>query len=98
MTDHRMGPLKKSDLKYNYANLNNSDDPAQKEEPNSSQLNRQEWYEMLYFINRFANVNGKGSAGVAKHAEKLIQENLPADLHSHDKIRQWLLDHWKFYS
>jgi hypothetical protein len=97
-TDHRAGPLKKADLKYSYADLAGSDDPVQKEEPDSSRLNRHEWYEMLYFINKFSNLNGKGSAGVAKQAEKLIHENVPPNLHCHDKIRQWLLDHWKFHS
>jgi len=93
-----MGPLKKADLKYGYADVAGSDESAQKAEPDSSRLNRREWYEVLYFINKFANLNGKGSAGVARHAEKLIHENVPPDLHNHDKIRQWLLDHWKFHS
>ncbi|MDB5765113.1 MAG: hypothetical protein JWQ21_4108 [Herminiimonas sp.] len=98
VTDHRVGPLKKGDLKYRYPGLAGTDDPLQKAEPDASELNRQEWYEMLYFINKFANINGKGSGGVAKHAEKLIHENVPSGLRSHEKIRQWLLDHWKFYS
>lgn len=98
MADHRAGPLKKRDLKYDYSDLASLDDPLQKDVPDASALNRREWYQMLYFINKFANINGKGSAGVARHAEKLIHENVPADLQSHEKIKQWLLTHWKRHS
>ncbi len=96
--DHRTGPLKKSDLKYRYAETIEVDDPRQLDQPDSSRLNRQAWNEVLYFVNMFANLYGKGSPGVAKHAEKLLHEHVPSDLHSHDKIKQWLLDYWKFHS
>jgi hypothetical protein len=96
--DHRAGPLKKSDLKYRYSDAAERVDPMQLDEPDAAYLNRQEWYQVLYFVNMFANVYGKGSTGVARHAEKLLHEHLPRDLRSHDKITQWLLNYWKFHS
>lgn len=96
--DHRAGPLKKSDLKYSYSESIEASDPMRLQEPDPSCLNRQEWYEVLYFVNMFANVYGKGSSGVAKHAEKLLREHVPPELHTHGQIKQWLLDYWKFHS
>lgn len=97
--DHRVGPLKKSDLKYTYhPDLPDAEDLSKWHEPDSSNLRRHDWYEMLYFVNKFANTNGLGSLGVAKHAERLIQEHVPHGLRSHDEIRKWLLDNWKFFS
>ncbi|OGB27524.1 MAG: hypothetical protein A3I66_06490 [Burkholderiales bacterium RIFCSPLOWO2_02_FULL_57_36] len=96
--DHRAGPLTKSDLKYRYSESIEADNPLQLEEPDPSRLNRQDWYEVLYFVNMFANRYGKGSTGVARHAEKLLHEHVPPELHSYSQIKQWLLDHWKFHS
>ena len=96
--DHRVGPLTKSDLKYCYSGYVKSDDPAQLEEPDPACLNRRQWYEVLYFVNMFANIYGKGSSGVARHAEKLLHDHVPQDLNSHEQIKQWLLDYWKFHS
>jgi hypothetical protein len=96
--DHRAGPLKKSDLKYSYSGSIEVDDPMRLNEPDPSHLNRREWYEVLYFVNMFANLYGKGSTGVARQAEKLLRECVPLELDSHDRIKQWLLDYWKFHS
>lgn len=96
--DHRAGPLKKSDLKYAYRGLSEAGDPLQMAEPDVAVLNRHEWFEMLYFVNKFANINGKSSPSVARHTEKLIHENVPSDVRGHEGVKQWLLDHWKFYA
>lgn len=96
--DHRAGPLKKADLKYRYPEQGAVPDLKELAQPDASRLNRHQWYEVLYFVNMFANLYGKGSPGVAKHAEKLLHEHVPPELHSHDRIKQWLLDHWKFHS
>ena len=97
--DHRAGPLKVSDLKYTYhPDTPSPDDLMTLNEPDSTDLRRHDWFEMLYFVNKFANTNGLGSLGVAKHAEKLIQEKVPPHLRSHEQIRKWLLDNWKYFS
>ena len=96
--DHRVGPLKKADLKHPYPGSVKTADLLQLDQPDPSHLNRQEWYEVLYFVNMFANMYGKGSTGVARQAEKLLHEHVPPELRSHDRIKQWLLDYWKFHS
>ncbi|CAN5466241.1 hypothetical protein BH11PSE11_BH11PSE11_04220 [soil metagenome] len=97
--DHRTGPLRKADLKYPYQpDAHGSGDLKSFREPDEQELRRHDWYEMLYFVNKFSNTNGLGSLGVARHAEILIHEHVPHHLRSHDQIRKWLLDNWKFFS
>ena len=97
--DHRAGPLKISDLKYSFHPESiRPDDVLKLDTPDSAELRRHDWFEMLYFVNKFANTNGLGSTGVARHAEKLIHEKVPQHLRSHEQIRKWLLDNWKFFS
>jgi hypothetical protein len=95
--DHRLGPLKKSDLQYEYAkSTTEGDDPSKRGTPDKDLLNRSEWYEMLYFCNQFANDLGKGNKSVALRAERLIKlKKVPADFHSHAHIAKWLVDNWK---
>lgn len=97
--DHRAGPLRKKDLTYTYHPAeHDSADVMTLNEPDAAELRRHDWYEMLYFVNKFSNTNGLGSLGVARHAEKLIHEHVPHNLRSHDEIKKWLLDNWKFFS
>lgn len=96
--DHRVSPLKKSDLQYRYPNGPTvSDDPSKRSEPDSSLLNRNEWYEMLYFVNKFANTQGNSSALIAKKAERLIKQCLPSNVRSHENVTKWVLDNWMTY-
>jgi hypothetical protein len=98
MADHRVAPLKKSDLQYPYARgAAGDDDPSKREIPDSIELNRSEWYEMLYFCNKFANECGKGSKEIALKAERLIHEQVPANLHGTANIRDWLLRNWQMF-
>lgn len=95
-TDHRLGPLKKSDLQYDYPkSVTEGDDPSKRGTPDKDLLNRSEWYEMLYFCNQFANVHGKGDKDIALRAERLIQESVPGEFHSHAHIDKWLFDNWR---
>lgn len=96
--DHRLTPLKKSDLQFNYPpSTTSGDDPSKRNFPDDIFLNRSEWYEMLYFCNKFANTCGKESKTVALKAERLIHGNVPSNLHSHANIQKWLIDNWAAY-
>ncbi len=69
MADHRITPLKKSELQFTYpAGTTGGDNPAFRGVPDSVLLNRGEWYEVLYFVNKFANDRGNGNVLVAKKA------------------------------
>jgi hypothetical protein len=98
MADHRVGPLTKDDLQYPYPDGPSAgDDPRMRRIPDSVLLNRNEWYEMLYFINKFANDNASGRPGVAEKAERLIHKHLPSELRSREHVAKWLVDHWDAY-
>lgn len=95
MADHRTTPLKKSDLQFTYPKgTAGDDDPSKRNEPDSSLLNRGEWYEVLYYVNKFAHDHGKGSALVAKKAERLIHRYLPSDQRSQVHVTAWLINNW----
>lgn len=95
-TDHRRSPLQKHDLQYSYPEpLTGGDDPTKREEPDRTLLNRSQWYEMLYFCNRFANENLNGKKDVALRVERLIKDGfVPSNLHKQDKIEQFIIDNW----
>ena len=96
--DHRVSPLSKSDLQYTYPpGTVGSDNPALRGTPDSILLNRNEWYEVLYFINKFANDHGNGKAIVAKKAERLIKKHLPSDQRSQANVTAWLRTNWQTY-
>ncbi|WP_217433130.1 hypothetical protein [Rugamonas aquatica] len=98
MADHRLTPLKKSDLQFRYTpGVTEGDDPSKRNAPDSALLNRSEWYEVLYFVNKFANENtssGSDTGLVAKKAERLIHRYLPGNQRSHAHVTTWLLNNW----
>jgi len=103
MADHRLTPLKKSDLQFSYTpGVNNGDDPALRGTPDNALLSRSEWYEVLYFVNKFANDHATpttlvSQTDVAKKAERLIHRYLPSDVRGQEHVRLWLLTNWDTY-
>jgi hypothetical protein len=103
VADHRLEPLKKSDLQYRYTpSVTEGDDPSKRNAPDSALLNRSEWYEVLYFVNKFANEKANPQTldariSVAKKAERLIHKHLPGDQRSHAHVTTWLLANWQTY-
>lgn len=96
--DHRVTPLKKHQLQFKYPyGASAGDDPAKKKIPDSVLLNRHEWYEVLYFVNKFANDHGNAQADVALQAERMLQRLVPTSLRSHAHISQWLLTNWRYH-
>jgi len=96
--DHRISPLKKSDLQYRYpTGPTENDDPSKRGAPDSSLLNRHEWYEVLYFVNKFTNTRGNSLASEAKKAERLIHKHLPSNVRSHENVTTWLVNNWNTY-
>jgi len=103
--NHRLSPLKRADLRWDYAVPPDAlralalygDDLTNRGEPDRSLLNRHEWYEMLYFVNKFANEHSASNANpmeVAWKAEHLIHTKLPSHLRSHQHVEDWLMAHW----
>lgn len=93
-----MSLLSKSDLKYPYSwTAIAPDDPEVTGAPDSALLNRNEGYEVLDFINRFAQECKFKYKASATKAERLIKEHLPNDIRSHENISRWLADNWNRY-
>lgn len=86
----------KSDLKYQYSWIAiSSDNPKISGEPDSTLFNRNEGYEVLYLINKLAEIwEWKKKASCIK-LEKMIKEYLPSDVRSQHNVRVWIHDNWK---
>lgn len=91
--------IKASDLndnKYHYSWIAKYDDDESgiREDSNIDELNRNQGYEMLYFINCFMENEDFKRRIDALEAERLIQEAMPHELRSYDRINEWLRNNW----
>jgi hypothetical protein len=91
--------LSKSDLAYKYSwTTIDPDDPKVTGKPDSTLLNRGEGYEVLPFINRFAEKHSFKHKASGLKTEKLIKEHLPSDIRSHANVSKWLEAHWEKFN
>lgn len=89
-----MPVITKADLKYQYQwSAIPPDDPRVTGKPDSTLLNRREGYEVLPFLNRFADKH-KGNKDIALKAERLINTILPGTVRSHANVTDWLERNW----
>lgn len=92
------GPLKKSDLQFEYASsTTQGDDPSMGGAPDSDLLNRHEWYEILYFCNEFSLEFEVGNKEYALKAERIIHDHLPPTIRSREHVKKFLIDNWHRY-
>lgn len=95
-----MGLLVKSDLQYKdeYSWTTTGDDvPKITGIPDSTLLNREEGYEVLAFINRFAKKHSFRQKDSGLKVESMIHDHLPGDVRSHANVEKWLVENWKNY-
>ncbi|WP_080750574.1 hypothetical protein [Comamonas testosteroni] len=93
-----MAIMKSSDLQYGYSwTAIKPDDPKVSGKPDSTFLNRGEGYEVLPFINRFAEKHGFKNLETGKKIETMIKKHLPGDVRSHANVTAWLEANWKSY-
>lgn len=91
-----MALMKKGDLANQYSwNAIPPDDPRVAGKPDSTLLNRREGYEVLAFINRFAEKHELKQKASGWKIEKMITQHLPGDIRSHANVAQWLVNNWK---
>lgn len=92
-----MPAITKNDLQFTYQwTVIPPDDPRVTGKPDSTFLNRHEGYEVLPFLNGFAEKH-KGGKPVAQKAERLIRNNLPAGTRSRANVTDWLEINWNAY-
>ena len=93
-----MALMKRSDLQYEYSwTAIKPDDPKATGKPDSTFLNRGEGYEVLPFINRFAEKYNLTNIASGKKIEKMINKHLPGSIRSHANVTAWLKENWKSY-
>jgi|GEM_PF-2395967 len=98
--DHRLSPLKKSDLQFTYPDGHTSgDDPKLRNHPDSDLLSRNEWYEALYFCNKYANTHTTNLTPheTALKVERLLHTKIPGKLHGRANVIDWLEKNWAFF-
>jgi hypothetical protein len=93
-----MALLTGSDLQYSYnETATSNDNPQLRGEPDRSLVNRHEKYEVLYFINRLAEIKGWQNKAIGLKAERLIKVHLPPNIRSRENIIEWLENNWNLY-
>ena len=95
MPDYRTAPLRPLDLRGAYTPAPGPEDvAANRRVPTTVVLNTRDWFDVLYFVNRFATQYGAGERMFALKAEHLIHQQLPAGVRYCRHIEDWLLQHW----
>jgi hypothetical protein len=90
-----MALLVTSDLVFKYSwTAIAPDDPKATGKPDSTLLNRNEGYEVLAFINRFAEKHSLKEKASGLKAERMIKEHLPGEIRSHVNVTTWLVTNW----
>jgi len=93
-----MSLLQRSDLKFEYSWTEiPPDSPRITGKPDSTLLNRNEGYEVLAFINRFAEDKKLNEKESGHKVERLINKHLPSIIQRHANVIKWLIENWKEY-
>jgi hypothetical protein len=89
--------LTKSDLagKYSWTAIS-GDDPRVSGPPDSTLLSRGEGYEVLYFINKMAEIHGFKQKISGLKVERMLKD-VPSDQRSQKNIQAWIEKNWSSY-
>lgn len=86
-----MSLITKSELKYDYSwTVLNGDNPKITGVPDSTLFNRNEGYEVLWFINKFAEKHNFKNKESAFKIERMIKSHLPEDIRSQENVVEWI--------
>ncbi len=94
-----MGLITKNDLIYKDYSWTaiSGDNPKVTDEPDSTLFNRHEGYEVLYLINKLAEMWNFKQKISAEKMEKMIRKYLPSDIRSQINVKQWIQNNWEKY-
>jgi len=73
------------------------DDPKVTGTLDSSRFSRYEGYEVLYFINKFANDYGLSSTSDGRKIELIIRKHLPSNIIMQIDVKNWVAENWSKY-
>lgn len=90
--------IKRSDLYYkDYSwKTTEGDNPRLRGEPDRSLLNRNEGFEILYFVNKFLEKHSSSLKRMesAHKVEKMIRNELPSDVRHQINVQAWIEANW----
>src|SRR4051812_16483993 len=93
-----MGLVKTSDLKYHYSwTAIPGDNPRVSGLPDSTFFSRTEGYEVVYLINKYAEMHNLTQLAEGLKVERMIKTALPGEVRSQANVRQWIFDNWSRY-
>jgi len=86
-----MALIKKSELKYKYSwTVISGDEPKVTGEPDSTRFSRNEGYEVLYLINKLADLWKLKNITLAHKIEEMIKYNLPSETQTQKDVMDWI--------
>ena len=93
-----MGIIAKSELYYSDYTWEHQtgDNPQKIGGLDKKHLNRNEGYEILYFIDTFCNKYRLTKKSSALKVEKMIRK-APSEMRNQDEIEEWIKLNWKNY-
>ncbi|WP_445370022.1 hypothetical protein ACH518_00870 (plasmid) [Methylomonas sp. HW2-6] len=87
--------INKSELNYRYSwTAIPGDNPKVTGEPDSTRFSRNEGYEVLYLINKLAEIWGFKKLASAHKMEKMIKNELPSDIQTQKGVKDWIKANW----
>lgn len=80
---------------YRWNARSERDDPRVTGEPDSTLLDRNEGYEVVYFVNKMGERNFNSQVSIANYQkiERMIR-NCPGSIRSQEGIRDWIIRNW----
>ena len=82
---------------YQWSAASERDNPKLRGEPDSSLLDRNEGYEVLYLLNKFQAKHNLSLTATQK-AERMIRAHLPGNLRSQENVVRWIELNWDLYT
>ncbi|MCQ8182648.1 hypothetical protein NP603_16120 [Methylomonas sp. SURF-1] len=87
--------INKSELNYRYSwTAIPGDNPKVTGEPDSTRFSRNEGYEVLYLINKLAEIWDFKKLASAHKIEKMIKNELPSDIQTQKGVKDWIKANW----
>lgn len=81
---------------YKWTAGEDSDNPYYRGGTDRAQLNREEGYEVRYFINHLGNKHWTNEPSLATYqkVERMIKTSVPANIRKRENIASWIIDNW----
>ena len=88
-----------SDLVYQDYNWTaySDGDPKVMGRPDNTLFNRIEGNEVLYFINKMAQIHSLTLKSDGEKMELMIHNHLPEEMKSQDNVKNWVMKNWKYH-